>query len=65
MPALMLSLAPEKRYEINPHVRSRQLFQPITVQYSLYQEVSDRIGNIIWFLKQELSDVIAIVLPEQ
>ena len=62
MPALMLSLAPEKRYEINPHVRSRQLFQPITVQYSLYQEVSDKIGNI---LKQELSDVIAIVLPEQ
>ena len=62
MPALMLSLAPEKRYEINPHVRSRQLFQPITVQYSLYQEVSDKIGNI---LKQELSDVAAIVLPEQ
>ena len=58
----MLSLAPEKRYEINPHVRSRQLFQPITVQYSLYQEVSDKIGNI---LKQELSDVAAIVLPEQ
>ena len=58
----MLSLAPEKKYEITPHVRFRQLFQPITVQYSLYQEVSDKIGNI---LKQELSDVIAIVLPEQ